>query len=156
MNKPVKPGTTVIGPGGQNLVDDILVQGTEHYGRHWSDTMGSPTWTEVTEEAPSDGQTYGRKNATWTPVTGATGGLAVTEIVPAIANVGNATNIVAHVYGTGFTATTEVLWTGNPLDTAFVSANELTITIDPTMATAPQVDIAASGIKASPSSLALK
>ena len=62
MNAPVKPGTTIVGPGGQSLVDDINVPAPEHFGRFWKPGDPAPTWSPVAEEAPPTGLAYMRQN----------------------------------------------------------------------------------------------
>lgn len=119
-------------PDGTIIVDDAP-NDSLYYGRHREE------WSPVVEEAPNDDQFYVRQKHAWVAQTAAQAGLTITEIVPAIANVGMAGNLTARIFGTGFTATTVVLWDGLPLATAYVSADELSVTVNPSMAVAPQV-----------------
>ena len=96
-------------------------------------------WVPVLEDAPRDGKTYGRLDGEWSDVTAASALPHVTEIVPAIGNVGMVGSITGHVYGEGFTATTKVFWDGVEYPTNYISANELTIDIAPSLGVAQTV-----------------
>ena len=60
---PKKPGQQATTPGNRSVVDDIPMPNDDvRWGRYWPNVDPDPTWVAVTEEAPSDGQEYVRKN----------------------------------------------------------------------------------------------